>query len=282
VGNPSSCSVVFAALMPHAPVLIPSVGRERMERLESTVAAIREAARRAVATRPDALVLVSPHAPREPETFGIWAGERLQGTLRAFGAPEAGVDFQNDEALAAKIAQSAAQRDVPTRRITGLALDHGAVVPFWFFAEAGWRGPAVTATLSLTDHFKVVEFGEAIADAATRTGRRVAIIASGDMSHRLTLSARCGFDARGTEFDQWLLDTLRRRRCRDLLRFSPDLEEAAQEDALDSMLVGFGATGFKTDCTEVLSYEAPFGVGYGVAILYSEAVPRSEQPWLGH
>jgi MEMO1 family protein len=72
-----------------------------------------------------------------------------------------------------------------------------------------------------------------------------------------------------------LIGTLRRGGHRELLDFSPELKEAAEEDALDSVMVALGATGFNATGTEVLSYEGPFGVGYGVAILYSEAVPRS-------
>ena len=257
--------------MPHAPILIPAVAGERVASIGATVAAMREAARRAVETGADAVVVISPHAPREPNAFGIWTGERLRGTLKAFGTPEEGVDLQNDPTLAAQIAYQAAQRGVRTGPISDLALDHGTVVPLWFVAQAGWHGPVVVAGLSLTDHWKVVEFGEAIAAAATAIGRRVALIASGDLSHRLTLGAPRGFDPRGAEFDQWFIDTLRHGGYRQLLDFSPDLEETAEEDALDSVLVGFGATGFNADGTEVLSYEGPFGVGYGVAILYSEA-----------
>jgi aromatic ring-opening dioxygenase LigB subunit len=282
VSNPSSCSVAYAALMPHAPILIPAVAGERVVRIQSTIAAMREAAQCAVAAGADAVVVISPHAPREAEEFGIWTDERLRGTLRAFGAPEESVDFQNDVTLAAQIAYQAAQRGVPTRPITDLPLDHGTVVPLWFVAEAGWHGPVVATGLSLRDHLKVVEFGEAIAAAAIGVGKRVAFIASGDMSHRLTSGAPCGFDARGAEFDQWLIGALRRGRYRELLDFSPDLERAAAEDALDSVLVAFGAIGFNATGTEILSYDGPFGVGYGVAILYSEAVPRSQNLWLRH
>jgi len=261
--------------MPHAPILIPSVAGQRVGRVQSTVAAMREATRRAVATGVDAVVIISPHAPREPEAFGIRTGERLYGTLQAFGAPKEGVEFQIDTALATQIAHHAAQRGVQTAPVADSALDHGTVVPLWFFAEAGWHGPVVALNLSLTDHLKVVELGEAIAAAAAGIGRRVAFIASGDLSHRLTSSAPSGFDARGAEFDLWLVDTLRRGGHRELLDFSPDLKKAAGEDALDSVLVGLGATGFNATSTEILSYEGPFGVGYGVAILYSGPSPAS-------
>ena len=136
----------------------------------------------------------------------------------------------------------------------------------------------MAAGLSLTDHFKVVEFGEAIADAAASLGRHTAFIASGDMSHRLTPGAPCGFDARGAEFDRWLMDTLRRGCYRELLNFRQDLENAAAEDALDSVLVGLGAVSFSANGTEVLNYDGPFGVGYGVAILYSRVAPSFAKP----
>jgi aromatic ring-opening dioxygenase LigB subunit len=262
--------VVFAALLPHAPVLIPSVSRGRAQRVRSTLSAVREVARRLAATRADTLIVISPHSPRKSEMLGIWSTERLRGTLASFGASEEGVDFQNDAALAEQIAYQADRRGVRTTAIRDSALDHGAIVPLWFAAEAGWDRPAAVTGLSDNEHFKTVEFGAAIAEAAAKDGRHLAIIASGDMSHRLTPEAPCGFDERGARFDEWLMGTLRRGRCHELLDFDADLTEAAAEDALDSILIALGATDFKASGSEVLSYEGPFGVGYGVAVLYSE------------
>ena len=162
-----------------------------------------------------------------------------------------------------------------TETISEGELDHGAVVPLLFVAEAGWRSPIVILSLDLGEDRNVVNFGEAVAQAAEDTGRRVAFIASGDMSHRLTPNAPYGFDPRGAKFDQWLVSRLRRGAYRELLSFSADLKEAAGEDALDSVLVALGATAFKTTGSELLSYESPFGVGYAVAILYAEVASLS-------
>jgi AmmeMemoRadiSam system protein B len=258
--------------MPHAPMLIPMIAGERVARIQSTIAAMREVARRAVETKPDAIVLISPHAPRRQEAFGIWNGERLFGTLTAFGAPEEGVDFPGDAPLAHQIAHHAAQRGVRTGPIADLTLDHGTVVPLWFIAETGWTGPIVVLALSMAEDSELVEFGETIAEAAACLRKRVVFIASGDMSHRLTADAPCGFDERGAEFDQWLIGKLHRGAHRELLDFSPLLRKGAKEDALDSALVALGATGFDATGSEVLSYEGPFGVGYGVAVLYT--MPR--------
>ena len=64
--------VVFAALMPHAPVLVPVVGGHRGREVAASIEAMRQAAARLVASRPDTLVLISPHSPRRAEAFGVW------------------------------------------------------------------------------------------------------------------------------------------------------------------------------------------------------------------
>jgi MEMO1 family protein len=123
--------------------------------------------------------------------------------------------------------------------VTDLDLDHGTEVLLWFLAEAGWNNRVVALSLSLDHNLNVVELGAVIAEAAKDIGRRVAFIASDDMSHRLTSGPP--FEARGSEFDHWLLVTLRRGEHHELLDFNPDLREAAAEDALDAVLVAMGA-----------------------------------------
>ena len=147
-------------------------------------------------------------------------------------------------------------------------LDHGAVVPLWHLVDAGWRGPAVLIGLNYPGEPGLVELGEAIAVAARRAGRRVALVASGDMSHRLQPGAPAGFHPRAKEFDGAFIECLRAGDYRKLLDFDSGLSDLAAEDALDSTLVAASAVNWNAAGHEVLSYEGPFGVGYGVAILH--------------
>jgi aromatic ring-opening dioxygenase LigB subunit len=76
-----------------------------MERLQATIAAVREASRRRVlATGADTIIVISPHGPRQPDAFGIWNDQRLRGTLEPFRAPDQVVSFWNDSVLVAQIA----------------------------------------------------------------------------------------------------------------------------------------------------------------------------------
>ena len=58
------------------------------------------------------------------------------------------------------------------------------------------------------------------------------------------------------------------RRLSQVAELRSDLQDLAAEDAVDSTLVAAAAANWDAAGHEVLSYEGPFGVGYGVAILY--------------
>ena len=100
---------------------------------------------------------------------------------------------------------------------------------------------------------------------------RTAIIASGDMSHRLKQSAPCGYHPDAHRFDETFISLLRKGAFRDIRRIDASLQDVAAEDVADSTTVALAATGYRNNGHAVLSYEGPFGVGYGVAILFEPA-----------
>jgi MEMO1 family protein len=228
---------------------------------------MREAARSIIAVGTDTLVVVSPHSPGISKPVGIWRGERLRGSLRAFGAPHLAIDLPADSLFADNLATLSTRRGLEPFSIIDFPLDHGATVPLWFIAEAGWNGPTIVLALNSSDRETLAALGETISEAAASARRRIILIASGDMSHRLTLGAPLGYDSHGPEFDGWLVDILQRGTYRDLLRLDPELEELAGQDVVAPLLVVLAALKFSATDGEFLSYEGPFGVGYSVVIL---------------
>jgi AmmeMemoRadiSam system protein A len=266
--NNTEGHIVIAALMPHAPILVPAVGGKYGHKARASVKAMNEAARRIVQAKPETVVLISPHTPRRRGAFAIWAGPRVCGSLAQFGAPSAAPDLPNDDSFSSVIAREADSRRLNNWQLRDSELDHGATVPLWHLANAGWDGPVTLIGLNYPGEPGVAEMGEAIAAAARQTGRRVAVVASGDMSHRLQPGAPAGFHPRAKEFDCAFIECLRTGNPRQLLHFDHKLQDLAAEDAVDSTVMAVSAADWNTAGHEVLSYEGPFGVGYGVAILF--------------
>ena len=278
-----TAAAVCAVLMPHAPILVPEVGGERGGAAQASCQAMREAAACVMSFRPETLVLISPHSPRQPRAFGVWAGERLHGSLAQFKAPRAQVSLPNDTPLAHAIVTEAKIRDLATWMIHDRTLDHGALVPLWFLAGPAGPDPLIVLSLKYPEDGGLSELGEAIAAAARASHRRMAIVASGDMSHRLTPDAPCGFHPQAHQFDETFIRLIRDGDYHGIGNIDPELRELAAEDAVDSTLVAAAAVDWRTTGHKVLNYEGPFGVGYGVAILFAEnSNPAGLQPAPAH
>lgn len=245
----------FAALMCHAPIVLPAVAGDEATRCRATTRAMREVATRAVASQPDRLVLISPHSPRRHGAWGAWTG-RHRGSLADFRAPHVQVELPD----APEVKEQVGAAPIPAR-----PLDHGAMVPLAFLWQAGWRGP--TAILALPWEG---EGAEAVGRSLSGLPGRTAVIASGDMSHRLTPGAPAGYHPQARAFDAAFVSALRAERWAEALAAEP--RELAAEDVVDSTSVAMAAAGAPLNA-EVLSYEGPWGVGYTEAILYDPEPP---------
>jgi len=271
--------------MPHAPILVPVVGQTRIKPVASTVAAMRCAANRLNSRQPQALVIISPHSPRKAGAFGLWSGDRIYGDFGQFGAPAVILDFPNHPALVTELHAQAAQARIKTWSIPSQPVDHGALVPLWYAAEAGWAGPTVVLSLNYPGEGALVEFGRVLFRAIMALRLRIAAIASGDMSHRLAINSPAGYEPRAGNFDRELVTCLERGEYRHLDQLDSRLKKLAAEDVVDSALVTAAALDWAATGHEVLSYEGPFGVGYGVAVLFDSGITAVgvEKPLLaGH
>ncbi|MCJ7792930.1 MAG: hypothetical protein MUP45_03055 [Candidatus Marinimicrobia bacterium] len=97
--------------------------------------------------------------------------------------------------------------------------------------------------------------------------KKLAWVASGDMSHRLKKDGPYGLHPSGPKFDQEFIKLLKKKDVNGILNLEPKLVEETGECGLRSFCQLLGALeGAKVKWQpEILSYEGPFGVGYLVA-----------------
>lgn len=95
---------------------------------------------------------------------------------------------------------------------------------------------------------------------------KVALIASGDMSHRLKIDGPYGFHEQGPQFDAQVIKDLKNKNMNSLMDLDKKFPEAG-ECGLRSFCFLLGILeGAKIAWqADILSYEGPFGVGYLVA-----------------
>jgi AmmeMemoRadiSam system protein B len=264
-------SLVFAGIAPHPPLLVPQIGGSRIAQVASSQRALRELSNRLVATNPETVVVISPHSPLDPHTFTARATPELVGDFGEFYAPEVRLEFENDLELLAAIKLAAKEQNVKLADLgRSYSLDHGAMVPLYYLREAGWVGPVVVFGFTLQSNKQHLAFGRAIARGARELGRRVAIVASGDLSHRLIVGGPYEFEPTAHLFDELIVEAIANGDASKALTVDPDLRERAGECGYRSIVIALGSVNENPPHHQVLSYEGPFGVGYMVAVLLDE------------
>ena len=267
---------VLGIIAPHPPIMVDAVGGPDAGVTSSSAAALRQAADLLSHFGPETIIIVSPHAPGYADAFTVTAATRACGDLSRFGAPGVVHDVPGDPELARAIIDAATAAGLPIGAREDSprfepGLDHGVLVPMTFL-DPGGRFSLVEASFSFLTPADHAAFGRAIRAGAASLGRRIALVASGDMSHRLTRDAPSGYSARGAVFDSQMAALLARSDYAGIAAIDQDLREEAGECGWRSVLVLGGFLEGGGAVTRVLSYEGPWGVGYLTAI----AAPADE------
>lgn len=271
-------AIVFSGIAPHPPIMVPEVGGDAIAEVRGSIAAMAEFTRRIIQSGAETVVLISPHAPLDARAFVAYHTPQLHGDFANFRAPAARVEFPLDQELLEAIRHAAAGNDYEVKDLAGDELDHGAAVPLYFLDRYGWRGRVVVLGYSFLTNEDHLKFGVCLATAAERARRSVALIASGDLSHRLKPQAPAGYNPAAYRFDEEVVAALHENSPGKIVAIDPDLRRTAGECGYRSMLVALGATEKLPRACEVLHYEAPFGVGYLVAQLTNALSPKRSAP----
>jgi len=264
-------SLVFCGIAPHPPIMVPEVGREAAASVRDSIDAMAELTRRLIDSGAETVILISPHAPLEAASFVAYEGPRLYGDFTNFHAPETAFSAHVDEGLLKAITETAADENYRVTMLLDDLLDHGTAVPLYFLLSNGWNGQIVALGFSFLSNDDHLRFGSCITKAVGRVGRRVAFIASGDLSHRLKPEAPAGFNPTAHVFDEEVVGALRANEPSRIVEIDQGLRKLAGECGYRSMLVAIGAASGSPLSCEVMNYEAPFGVGYLVAQLTNVA-----------
>jgi len=256
----------FAAFVPHPPIAIPSIGKENIKFIKKTVRGFGALAKKIGKAAPETIIIISPHGQIFGDAFCINLSEDYYGNFKDFGDLSTQLKFKGDVKLAHRIRESL-ETKIPLTMISVQILDHGVSVPLYYLSRYLNNFNIIPISYSSLDRDAHIKFGALLKEEILKSNKRVAIIASGDLSHRLTVNAPAGYSPQGIIFDQKIVDIIKKPKTaiKSLLDLDEPLLEEVGECGFRSLLVLMGILSETKYKTEVVSYEGPFGVGYLIA-----------------
>lgn len=203
--------IVFAAISPHPPIILPSVGSsENRAQIKNTIEALENLGKKLKKANPELIIISAPHP------------------------------------------------------------DWGFNVPLFFLAK-DFKGKIETHLIELESPQFYFEEGKKLYQSTIyNLQSKIALIASGDMSHCLKEDGPYGFNPDGPKFDKAFIEALKKKDIDKILKLD-DMYPEAGECGLRSfcfllgILEAHSASSGQAWQPEILSYEGPFGVGYLVA-----------------
>lgn len=266
-------SVLSGYLMPHPPIMVEEVGGKEAQKVISSINAANTVGKEIAELSPDTIVIISPHGPIFADALCIY-DFNLKGSLASFSAPEVKMSFERDADLADEVRERANRHGISTVTTSEVGvwkygfkeeLDHGVIVPMYFITKYSSNFKLMPLSFGMLPYEDLYEFGKLIQESAKALNKKIVVIASGDLSHRLTKDAPSGYDPYGKVFEEQLVDALGKFDLKVLRSIDPVVIERAGECGLRSIWIMAGTLdGYKVE-PEVLSHEGPFGVGYCIA-----------------
>ncbi|MBI5732220.1 MAG: AmmeMemoRadiSam system protein B [Candidatus Magasanikbacteria bacterium] len=255
-------SLVFCALTPHPPLLIPNIGKENIDKLKATQEALEELEKDLYAAQPDTIVIISPHGRVFPDTFVINVFPEATIDFREFGDLATSGRYQTDLNLIADIAHAAQNQGMPLALQSASVLDYGAAVPLFYLLRHLKNTRVVPMSYSLLDYKAHLDFGYFLKEIFMNSTKRIAVVASGDLSHRLSSASPVGFSPLAKKFDEMVLENLKTGNTAGLLSIDQKMCSEAAECGLRSLLILLGILRNVKYKLRILSYESPLGIGY--------------------
>lgn len=176
--------IVTAAVVPHSPLLIPTIAKEHTSRSAEIVASLEALGQEIYAAQPDVVIFLTPHGPSIAGTSMIEVADTFTGRLSDFGDMKTELILPGAIGLSHRLKEAAEDVGIPLILQTSPGLDYGVTVP-WLTM---WSQPMPWLVMPIAVHHAsseaMIRLGELLRDVLQARPERVVIVASGDTNRR--------------------------------------------------------------------------------------------------
>lgn len=261
--------IVSAYITPHSPILIPNIGKKNTSILEKTTESLAEIKKELAEQKLDTIIIISPH---KKDNTDISLNNHFDALINfeEFGDYFSKINLEGDMNLAYKIKEA-----VEPEYILNLEAekrpDHGANIPLYMLLTENnqkikeFKGKIIVINTSFNKDLKYhFEFGQKISSELMGNEKRIAIVASGELSHCLSRNTPGGFFQKANFFDDKTIENLKKGKegVENILATDKKLALEAKECGLRPIAVILGIINSQEYNPETLSYQKDLGVGY--------------------
>ena len=256
--------IIKSYLLPHSPLLIPEIGKANHSLLTKTTLAYQNIQTELVEKNIEIIIVISPHNNPQLDHFLINCAPEMEISFQDFGYIPPKTHLKGAIQLADQIKNGL--KDIsPLKSLSEPSLDYGSGIPLYLLTKQNDNFKVISITpaenLDLEAH---IAFGENLAKILDESPKRIAIVTSGDLSHRLMRKSPGGYSSKGPKFDNKIIEFLSypETAIPNILNLDKRLISDASECGLKPITMLLGILRNKKWTPDILAYQTEFGIGY--------------------
>jgi aromatic ring-opening dioxygenase LigB subunit len=280
--------LVYACIAPHGGEIIADLANKyTVKKFLRTREGMRELARQVARSRPDILIIASPHNLRLRRKIGIVTAANSTGRLQASprNPKSVSVKARCDVEFAKQLLSEAERLNLPVvganygsneGPTSDLPMDWGTLIPLWFIFKACKRKPRIVIVtpsreIPLRQNHAL---GRVIADLARKNrSKRIVFVASSDQAHAHKKSSTFGFNKAAKIYDNLILQAIKTNNIQSMLKIRQKIIDGAKPDSLWQMAILAGVASKIPLRAQLYSYQVP--TYYGMMCAGFQRVARA-------
>ncbi len=258
--------IVHASIAPHSPALLPTISKEHFSELAQTIQSLEIVSQHAQKEQPDTILLIAPHDTHSEEgKLTIHVPPVYKATFEEFGDLATTLTFTSDPLLADSLKTHLLKSGIGVVYDSDEHLEYSSSVPLAFYTKS-YQPKILVIHPSYSAHLKDYHrIGTLLQPVLQESPKKIAVIASADLSHCLSEAAPGGYKPEALKCENDILRMIKSGRTSRLLKLDEGMIANYEICGLPSILVLLGILEPMHHTANVLSHEAPFGVGHIVA-----------------
>lgn len=249
-------SLIYSAILPHSPVLIPGIAISHAVELNKTITAAKNIGAELISKKPDLIIILSPHGIHQ-ENFATYnVAQRFTASFEEFGDLGTKLNLQSDK----KFVTILKKNNLNLKGVSLEKLDYGSAVPLTFLEKI--TCPILPIYSGIFSIQEQINFGSKLSELIQKSPLKIALVASIDLSHKLNRRSPAGFSPRAKAFDKKIIKALETKDTKEILKIKQDTVKNIESCSFETTLIMLGAMQFLNLKFEQESYESPMGIGW--------------------
>ncbi len=251
--------ILSASIVPNITLLVPNVGQDNLLAYNQTVLAYQDLADKIKEQDIETVVIISSRGLMPDNGLAINLHNHFQINFEEFGDLATKLSIASDLELINELKSNLNNVSLVSLN----PLDYGSSVPLVYFLQALPHLQIVTIYPSAQGLYKQSELGAQLAQVLYNHSKRIALIASNNLSSRL-VGSPLGYLPQAKGYDKKIINGLEKNDFKFLFGLKPEeiIEYYDQGLAPLAMLAGAVADFKKT--VKTVSYEYPQGLGSAI------------------